>query len=102
MAQVPAVIDIDAELIRRQKIMDDRLKAMQEATTVPMITVIPTKPEYRQYLKHEPSGIGFGEEGGAEWPNDQFTKRRVRDGAVKLEEKKDDKKVAAAPARPAE
>jgi len=41
----------------------------------------------RRLLKH-PNGMGFRPTGGIEWPNDRFTKRRLRDGTVKVEEEK--------------
>jgi hypothetical protein len=34
----------------------------------------------KKYIKHQPSGIEFDENGEADWPNDQFTQRRLRDG----------------------
>ncbi len=39
--------------------------------------------EKRKFLRH-PSGVRFREDisRGVEWPDDQFTKRRIRDGDV--------------------
>jgi hypothetical protein len=48
------------------------------------IRVVPANDKLRAVLKHQPSGIGFRAEGGAAWPNDRFTQRRLRDGSVKL------------------
>jgi hypothetical protein len=35
----------------------------------------------QQLIKH-PNGKAFKDDGTAEWPDDQFTKRRIRDGDV--------------------
>jgi hypothetical protein len=49
------------------------------------VRVVPAKEEYRKTLKHLPSGVPFPPAGPAEWPLDQFTQRRLRDGSVTLE-----------------
>jgi hypothetical protein len=41
----------------------------------------------RRLLKHPRAG-GFRSEGSIEWPDDTFTRRRLRDGDVKLVEEK--------------
>jgi hypothetical protein len=48
------------------------------------VKVIPATDEIRKYVKH-PTGIKFGKSGPAEWPMDGFTRKRIREGAVKLE-----------------
>jgi hypothetical protein len=53
------------------------------------IRVVPRDDKIRAVLKHQPSGIAFRKEGGAAWPNDRFTQRRLRDGSVKLEPKQE-------------
>jgi hypothetical protein len=45
--------------------------------------VVPKNDEMRKLLKH-PSGVGFREKGPANWPNDSFTARRVRDGDITI------------------
>jgi hypothetical protein len=80
-------VDIDAELRKRKDAEYKRMKAIRDAVTVPMVHVVPSKPEYRGVLRHGTTGVGFEAEGSAEWPDDQFTKRRVRDGSVTLEGK---------------
>jgi hypothetical protein len=101
-------VDIDAELKKRKQARDDRMREIRKAAEIPMVTVTPTKPEYRKYLKHAGSGVGFKEDGPAIWPHDQFTKRRIKDGAIKIEEDKNGKSkeakpqaVAGAPRQPA-
>lgn len=42
----------------------------------------------RRLLKH-PSGVRFRSEGSIEWPDDTFTKKRIRDGSVLVENEKD-------------
>jgi hypothetical protein len=44
-----------------------------------------TADDMRRLLKH-PSAGGFRSSGDIEWPNDTFTKRRLREGSVKLVE----------------
>lgn len=38
-------------------------------------------------MKH-PNGMRFRKDGGVEWPNDSFTKRRLAEGVITLEEDK--------------
>jgi len=68
-----------------QKIKDrrDRIRA---AARRPGIRVEPRDEDMRRVLKHQPSGIGFRSIGSVEWPDDSFTRRRLRDGSVKLAE----------------
>jgi hypothetical protein len=65
------------------------------------IRVVPTDEKLRGVLKH-PNGTKFRSKGSIEWPNDRFTQRRLRDGSVKIEAKKQEAKAeapATAPAR---
>jgi len=43
--------------------------------------------DMRRLLRHPRAG-GFRSEGDIEWPNDTFTKRRLKEGSVKLAEEK--------------
>jgi hypothetical protein len=70
---------------QRRKYRLERLKAARPSHGV---RVVPASEELRKVLKH-PNGIGFRKQGGIEWPNDRFTKRRLADGSVKLEEPPD-------------
>jgi len=58
----------------------------------PGIRVEPRDDTMRRLLKHPRAG-GFRSEGSIEWPNDTFTRRRLREGSIKLAEtgKHDDK-----------
>ena len=52
-----------------------------------MPKVLPKDDAMRKLLKH-PVGGAFPEEGPVNWPDDQFTTRRLRDGDVTLAEPK--------------
>jgi hypothetical protein len=47
------------------------------------VRVVPQE-KYRAVLKHPRAG-GFPAEGGKEWPNDRFTRRRIADGSITKE-----------------
>lgn len=72
-----------------------QLQAIKDASANVQKTlrVVPTDEKLRRLLKH-PNGMAFRPSGGIEWPNDRFTKRRLRDGTVKIEEVE---KVSPAP-----
>jgi len=90
-------VDIDAELKKRKEARDARLREIKSGAAVPTVKVVPSKEEYRKYLKHGVTGVGFTEQGSVEWPNDQFTKRRIRDGSVALEQDQDKGAKAGSP-----
>ena len=50
------------------------------------VRVWPANEDIRKYIKHPSRRIGFrgSVSESVEWPNDQFTKRRVADGTVLL------------------
>jgi hypothetical protein len=54
--------------------------------------------EIAKVLKHQPTGIKFGADLMAQWPNDSFTRRRIRDGDITVVEEKE--KPAAPQSRP--
>ena len=51
-----------------------------------VVRVVPRDENMRRYLKHPSTRVGFLAEGSAEWPNDQFTRRRIKEGDVTIEE----------------
>jgi hypothetical protein len=64
--------------------MNDRIKKMrEEAAKVqrPTVKVTPKDDTMRRLLRHPRAG-GFRKDGSAEWPDDRFTRRRIRDGDV--------------------
>ncbi|WP_063685537.1 hypothetical protein [Bradyrhizobium stylosanthis] len=66
--------------------MNERLEKMREASKAQKtVRVAPANDAMRRLLKHPHAG-GFPKEGGAEWPDDRFTKRRIADGDITREE----------------
>lgn len=57
--------------------------------------VWPKNDNIRKLIVHA-SGIGFPDEGPAEWPDDSFTHRRMMDGDITSEEQPS-KKISPAP-----
>ena len=67
--------------------MSERLQKMREAAnerTAEVVMVTPKNDTIRRVLKH-PRGGGFPKDGAAQWPNDRFTQRRIRDGDITVE-----------------
>jgi hypothetical protein len=56
--------------------------------------VWPTSDKVRQVLKHPARG-GFRDHGPADWPDDTFTYRRIKDGDVTTKEPKEPKEAVA-------
>ena len=50
-----------------------------------MVKVYALKENVKRDIKYPVGNIGFDENGEAEWPMDQFTQRRIRDGDISLE-----------------
>jgi hypothetical protein len=65
---------------------NERVAKMQEATKDqrPTVRVTPKNDTLRKLLKHPKAG-GFRKEAPADWPDDSFTKRRIRDGDITVE-----------------
>jgi hypothetical protein len=51
-----------------------------------VVRVVPKNENLRKYLKHGVTKVGFLAEGAVEWPNDQFTRRRLKEGDITIEE----------------
>jgi hypothetical protein len=51
-----------------------------------VVRVLPTSDAVRKFIKHGVTKVGFLAEGSAEWPFDQFTRNRIRDGDVTIEQ----------------
>jgi hypothetical protein len=47
-----------------------------------VVRVAPKNEHIRRVLRHGVTKVGFLAEGEAEWPNDSFTRRRIREGDV--------------------
>lgn len=68
----------------RWKRRQERIARVKAASAIPRVRVIPRDDEMRGALRH-PSGIAFLEEGSIEWPLDNFTRRRIAEGVVSIE-----------------
>lgn len=82
---------VPGEKSERYKRRQERIKAVNALTAVPRVRVTPAREELRNVLMHPGTGVRFRKEGSVEWPLDQFTKRRVRDGDVTIEEREANK-----------
>lgn len=74
--------------VRRQQVEARRARVAKLIPKTPRVRVVPRDDKIREAIKH-PTGIKFGADGAAEWPFDQFTKRRLRDGDITIEEKRE-------------
>jgi len=43
------------------------------------------KDNVKKFVRHVPTGYKFDVNGVSDWPDDQFTRRRIRDGDISLE-----------------
>jgi len=43
------------------------------------------KDNVKKFIKHPSAAMQFNEDGVADWPDDQFTRRRLRDGDISLQ-----------------
>lgn len=50
-----------------------------------LVTVYALKDHLKKVLKHPEGGYPMNEDGSARWPHDNWTKRRIRDGDLSLE-----------------
>jgi hypothetical protein len=63
-----------------------RVERTQMGQDIPKVRVLPKNDELREILVHPNGNLAFREHGSVEWPLDQFTLRRLRDGDVTLDE----------------
>jgi hypothetical protein len=68
---------------------------------VTRVRVNPTNDAIRKGIAHPSGNIRFPESGSVEWPNDSFTKRRIREGSVTLEGGKQQPKAPPPSPKPA-
>jgi hypothetical protein len=78
-------MDVDAELKRRKEARMARVKEIKDMTAVERVRVVPTDEKYRTVLRHPTTNQPFPKSGSQEWPLDQFTKRRIREGALAID-----------------
>ena len=79
------MVEMKTEVSLRKQRQNERI-ARVRAFRPKGVRVVPANDDLRRVLKH-PNGVGFRPEGSIEWPNDRFTKRRLAEGAITLEEK---------------
>lgn len=79
-------MDVAARLKERKAARMQRMKQIRDMSAVQRVRIEPTKEEYRKVLKHPSNNQAFRETGSVEWPLDQFTKKRIREGSVKIVE----------------
>jgi hypothetical protein len=85
-----------AQLQRQQ----DRMAKIKEGQQRPRVRVVPKNDELRKALFHPWTRMRFPAKGSAEWPHDQFTKRRIRDGDVTVEEERRNERAQSTPPVP--
>ena len=67
-------------------IIADRLRRQTDLTRPQSVRVVATQEKYRRHVKHGVSGQRFLPDinSSVEWPNDNFTYRRLKEGSVRL------------------
>lgn len=78
---------------------EERMDFVRKAKEPRKVRVTPAREELRKLLKH-PNAGGFRSSGSVEWPLDTFTKRRIKDGDVTVEEREQNKPGGEEPAAP--
>ena len=68
----------------RFKRRQERLARVREVTATERVRVNPRDDEIRRAFKNVPGRMGFPSQGSVEWPLDQYTKRRLRDGSITI------------------
>jgi hypothetical protein len=76
--------DATLKIGERGYVRQQRL-AQLRAAKVPGIRVFPRDEKVRAGIRH-PNGVGFRSTGSVEWPNDKFTRKRIADGTVTVED----------------
>jgi hypothetical protein len=61
-----------------------RVKRARELAAVNRVRISPSTEEFRKVIRHPRYG-GFRSTGSISWPLDNFTRRRIRDGSVIVE-----------------
>jgi hypothetical protein len=84
---MPNLDKIDNPVLRaREERRQERLKGIRQSKAVPRVRVLPKNDAIRKHIYHPRTGARFPAQGSVEWPLDQFTKRRIRDKDVTIEE----------------
>jgi hypothetical protein len=89
---------IEGEKSLRFKQRQERMRRIAEQNKPRRVRVLPKNDVIRRDIVHPTNKLAFPPQGGSvEWPLDQFTMRRIRDGDVTVEEEKKEEKPAPAP-----
>ena len=75
----------EGKSIRYRRRME-RVARTEWARDIPRVRVLPKDDKWREIMVHPQGNLGFPKQGSAEWPLDQFTYNRLRDGDITLEE----------------
>ena len=92
------MVSVTTKVLTQSERARERLNRIHQVRHQPGIRVVPADDDMRRLLKHPRAG-GFRSEGSIEWPNDNFTRRRLREGSVKLAESKPEERPAPRRAR---
>jgi hypothetical protein len=75
--------------LREQQVAARKERMAKLNPPLERVRVTPANDDLRRVLKH-PKGAKFPASGSVEWPLDQFTRRRIKDGSVTREEKREE------------
>lgn len=78
--------DVTPEKSIRLQRREARMKMVRDAQQPRKVRVSPANEDHRGLLTH-PNAGAFRSSGSIEWPLDSFTKRRIRDGDVTVEQR---------------
>jgi len=84
---VEVVSQVKSQTVRGR----ERMERLRKLHQKPGLRVEPANEDMRRLLKHPVAGA-FRSEGAREWPADNFTYRRLRDGDIKLVEQQQEEK----------
>lgn len=90
------MVDVKIQPTQGQR-MRDRAARLHKLHHRPGLRVEPKNDALRAVLQHPLTGMKFRPEGSVEWPDNSFTRRRIRDGDVKIVEEKTEEKKATPP-----
>ncbi len=83
----------------RGKKAKDRLAKVAAGRPNNMVRVVPRDADMRRLLEHPKAGP-FRGDGGADWPHDKYTTRRLAEGSIKLESETKEVKAEKTAAKP--
>jgi hypothetical protein len=72
-------------LEEREARFKDRLDRVNAQKGRQRVRVLPRDEIIRKTIAHPSGNLKFPKSGSVEWPNDSFTKKRIREGDVTIE-----------------